>query len=213
MLKIQNLSIQDATLFIRCDFNVPLDEFGNIRDDRRIRESLPTIHYALDHNCKIILASHLGRPKGKPDPKLSLLPVARRLTRLLDMQVLFAHDPGGEDSKQKAAKLKNGEILLLENLRFDPGETANDPQFAKKLADLATFYVNDAFGVCHRAHASVEAITHYFDTAHKGAGDTIESTLLEQSPKNYANAEFCSAQGSRADKPRLNLLNHMYVTL
>jgi len=177
MLTIQNLSIQDATLFIRCDFNVPLDEFGNIRDDRRIRESLPTIHYALDHNCKIILASHLGRPKGKPDPKLSLLPVARRLTRLLDLQVLFAHDPGGEDSKQKAAKLKNGEILLLENLRFDPGETANDPQFAKKLADLATFYVNDAFGVCHRAHASVESITHYFDTVHKGAGFLLQKEI------------------------------------
>lgn len=177
MLVIQNLQLKDAAVFIRCDFNVPLDEFGNIRDDRRIRESLPTIHYALDHNCKIILASHLGRPKGVVDKKLSLAPVAKRLTRLLDHEVIFSEDVAGEDTRQKAKTLQNGEILLLENLRFDPGEKANDPVFAQKLAELADFYVNDAFGVCHRAHASVEAITRYFDNKHKGAGFLLQKEI------------------------------------
>jgi len=177
MLRIQNLKLQNGSLFIRCDFNVPLDHFGNILDDRRIRESLPTIRYALDHHCKIILASHLGRPRGKPDPSLSLAPVARRLARLLGQPVHFSQDVVGEDTRARRAALKNGEILLLENLRFDPGESANDPEFARRLADLATFYVNDAFGVSHRAHASVEAITRYYDDAHKGAGFLLQKEV------------------------------------
>jgi phosphoglycerate kinase len=177
MLTIQNLQLQNATVFIRCDYNVPLDDFGNIRDDRRIRESLATIHYALDHNCKIILASHLGRPKGTVNKKFSLAPVAKRLNRLLDLEIHFASDVIGEDAHQKIDSLKNGEILLLENLRFEPGETKNDPAFAQKLANLADFYVNDAFGVCHRAHASVEAITHYFDSQHKGAGFLLQKEI------------------------------------
>jgi len=177
MLLIQNLALQNATVFIRCDFNVPLDHYGNILDDRRIRETLPTIRYCLDHNCKIILASHLGRPKGEVVPKFSLLPVAKRLNRLLDHEILFSQDVTGEDTQQKTAGLKNGEILLLENLRFEKGETKNDPQFAKELADLADFYINDAFGVSHRAHASVEAITHYFDQTHKGAGFLLQKEI------------------------------------
>ncbi len=157
------------SVFIRCDFNVPLDEYGNITDDRRIRAALQTIRYCMDNECRIVLASHLGRPKGY-DEKYSLRPVAKRLHTLLKHDVIMAKDVVGEDAKAKFAALKPGEILLLENLRFEPGETANDPEFAKRLSQFGEFYVNDAFGVSHRAHASVEAITRYYDKDHKAAG-------------------------------------------
>ena len=157
------------SVFIRCDFNVPLDEYGNITDDRRIRAALQTIRYCMDNECRIVLASHLGRPKGY-DEKYSLKPVAKRLHTLLKHDVIMAKDVVGEDAKAKFAALKPGEILLLENLRFEPGETANDPEFAKQLSQFGQFYVNDAFGVSHRAHASVEAITRYYDKDHKAAG-------------------------------------------
>ena len=167
---IKELALEPgATVFIRCDFNVPLDEYGNITDDRRIRAALPTIRYCLDHDCKVILASHLGRPKGF-DPKYSLKPVAKRLHTLLKQEIVMAEDVVGEDAKAKAKSLQEGEVLLLENLRFEPGETKNDPQFAKELSQFGRFYVNDAFGVSHRAHASVEAITRYYDKDHKAAG-------------------------------------------
>ena len=167
---IKELALEPgATVFIRCDFNVPLDEYGNITDDRRIRAALPTIRYCLDHDCKVILASHLGRPKGF-DPKYSLKPVAKRLHTLLKQEIVMAVDVLGEDAKAKANSLQEGEVLLLENLRFEPGETKNDPQFAKELSQFGRFYVNDAFGVSHRAHASVEAITRYYDKDHKAAG-------------------------------------------
>jgi phosphoglycerate kinase len=158
-----------SSVFLRCDFNVPLDEFQNITDDRRIRMALPTIKYLLDNECRVVLASHLGRPKGR-DPKLSLRPVAKRLSHLLHQEVEIASDVVGPDAREKVAKLKPGEVLLLENLRFEPGETKNDPEFAKELAQFGEFYINDAFGVSHRAHASVEAITHYYDRDHKSAG-------------------------------------------
>jgi phosphoglycerate kinase len=209
MLTIQNLDIKNQTVFIRCDFNVPLDDFGNILDDRRIEASLPTIRYALDHGCKIILASHLGRPKGF-DAKLSLKPVAMRLGRLLGHEILFAADIIGEDARTKAAALHNGEILLLENLRFEPGETKNDLDFAKALAGYGDFYVNDAFGVCHRAHASVEAITHYFDKAHKGAG-----FLLQKEVEFFQNAlqnpprPFTLIIGGSKVSTKLEALKHM----
>ncbi len=177
MLLLQNLSLEKDSVFIRCDFNVPIDDYGNILDDRRIRETLPTISYCLDHGCKIILASHLGRPKGKVDLKYSLLPVAKRLNRLLDHEVIFSKDVVGDDTQTKLSKLQNGEVLLLENLRFEPGESANDSDFAQKLANLANFYINDAFGVSHRAHASVEAIAHYFDKNHKGAGFLLQKEI------------------------------------
>ena len=156
---IRDLDIAGKKVFIRCDFNVPLDEFTNITDDRRVRSAIPTIRYCLDHGCSIILASHLGRPKGAVDEKYSLAPVQMRLKRLLDKEVLLSSDVIGKDATEKAAALQPGEILLLENLRFSKGETANDEEFAKALADMAEVYINDAFGVCHRAHASVEAIT------------------------------------------------------
>ena len=157
-------------VFLRCDFNVPLDEFGNITDDRRIRMALPTIKYLLDNECKIVIASHLGRPKGEFNEKYSLKPVAKRLSHLLKQDVIMANDVVGPDAKQKAEDLKEGEVLLLENVRFDKRETKNDEGFAKELSEFGEFYINDAFGVSHRAHASVEAITKFYDKEHKAAG-------------------------------------------
>ena len=157
-------------VFVRCDFNVPLDEFGNIMDDRRIRMALPTIKYLLDNECKVVIASHLGRPKGEFNEKYSLKPVAKRLSHLLKQDIIMADDVVGPDAKSKAAGLKDGEVLLLENVRFDPRETKNDEGFAKELSEFGEFYINDAFGVSHRAHASVEAITRFYDECHKAAG-------------------------------------------
>ncbi|GAB6046082.1 phosphoglycerate kinase [Caminibacter profundus] len=157
-------------VFVRCDFNVPLDEFGNITDDRRIIMALPTIKYLLDNECKIVIASHLGRPKGEFNEKYSLKPVAKRLSHLLKQEVIMANDVVGPDAKEKASNLKNGEILLLENVRFDSRETKNDEGFAKELSEFGDFYINDAFGVSHRAHASVEAITRFYDNSKKAAG-------------------------------------------
>ncbi len=165
-----------SSVFIRCDFNVPLDEYGNITDDRRIRAALPTIRYCLDNECRIVLASHLGRPKGY-DEKYSLKPVAKRLQKLLKQDITMASDVVGEDAHAKFASLQTGEILLLENLRFEPGETKNDAEFAKKLSEFGEFYVNDAFGVSHRAHASVEAITRYYDQNHKAAGFLLQKEI------------------------------------
>ena len=159
-----------SRVFLRCDFNVPLDEFLNITDDRRIRMALPTIKYLLDNECKVVIASHLGRPKGEFNEKYSLKPVAKRLSHLLHQDVIMAEDVVGEDAKKKASNLKEGEVLLLENVRFDSRETKNDETFAKELSEFGEFYINDAFGVSHRAHASVEAITKFFDKNHKAAG-------------------------------------------
>ncbi len=177
LLTIKDLELAGEKVFIRCDFNVPLDEFGNITDDRRIRAAMQTIRYCLDHECAIILASHMGRPKGVYDEKYSLKPVAKRLQSLLHHEVTLAKDVVGPDATAKAKELKSGEILLLENVRFEPGETKNDPELAKKMASMAKFYINDAFGVSHRAHASVEAITHYFDNDHKGAGFLLQKEI------------------------------------
>ena len=177
LLHLKQLDIQNKKVFIRCDFNVPMDEFGNITDDRRIRSALSTINYCLDQDCSVILASHLGRPKGKFEERYSLKPVARRLHQLLHKDVVMASDVVGEDATTKAKNLQTGEVLLLENLRFEIGETKNDPDFAKKLADMAEMYVNDAFGVSHRAHASVEGITAYFDSDHKAAGFLLEKEI------------------------------------
>lgn len=192
LLNIKDLDLQDKKVFIRCDFNVPLDEFGNISDDRRIRSALATINYCLDQDCAVILASHMGRPKGKVDPRYTLEPVRLRLQQLLKRNVTLAKDVVGEDAQSKAAALPRHEILLLENLRFEKGETKNDEAFAAKLADMAEFYINDAFGVSHRAHASVEAITRFFDDDHKAAGFLLQkeirffSALIKQPVRPFA---------------------------
>ena len=173
MKTLKDLKVDGKRVFIRCDFNVPKDEFGNITDDRRIRSVLPTIRYCIDRDCKIILASHYERPEpGKYEEKYSLAPVAKRLRTLLKMEnnIFMAEDVVGEDAKAKAAAMEEGDVLLLENLRYEAGETENDMAFAEQLASFAEFYVNDAFGACHRKHASIDAITKFFDTDHKAAG-------------------------------------------
>lgn len=161
IISIKDIDLANKKVFIRCDFNVPQDDFLNITDDRRIRSVIPTIRYCLDNDCSVILASHLGRPK-EFNSKYSLEPAAKRLARLMSKEVIMAKDVVGEDAKRKALNLKAGEILMLENLRFEKGETKNDENLAKELASMAEIYINDAFGVCHRAHASVEAITKFF---------------------------------------------------
>jgi len=156
---IEKVDMKGKRVFIRADFNVPIDENGNITDDTRIRSTLPTINYALDAGAKVILASHLGRPKGKPSPKFSLAPVATRLGRLLSKEVQFAKDCVGPDVEHLVQGMRPGDVLLLENLRFHAEEEKNDEGFSKALAAFTDVYVNDAFGTAHRAHASTYGIT------------------------------------------------------
>jgi phosphoglycerate kinase len=177
LLNIKNLDLARKKVFIRCDFNVPMDEFGNISDDRRIRSAVATINYCLDLDCAVILASHFGRPKGEVDNKYSLAPVARRLQQLLKREVFLTKDVVGDDAMEQTAKLERHQVLLLENLRFEAGETKNSEELSKKLASMAEFYINDAFGVSHRAHASVEGITKFFDNEHKAAGFLLKKEI------------------------------------
>ena len=172
---IRDVNVEGKRVFVRCDFNVPLDENGKITDENRIQGALPTIKYLLDHGAKVVLASHLGRPKNGPEAKFSLKPVAERLNQLLGGKVTMANDVIGEDAQKKVAALKNGEAVLLENVRFHKEEEKNDPEFAKKLASFADIFVNDAFGTSHRAHASTEGISHFVKTS--VAGFLIEKEL------------------------------------
>ena len=158
---IDELDLKGKRVFMRVDFNVPLDDNGNITDDTRIRSVLPTINYALDEKAKVILASHLGRPKGKRSDSMSLAPVAKRLSRLLEKDVVLAPDCIGEEARRLVEGMEPGDVVLLENLRFHPEEEKNDSAFAEELAVLADVYINDAFAVAHRAHASNVAITKY----------------------------------------------------
>jgi len=155
---INDVEIEGKRVFIRCDFNVPLDENSNITDDSRIRAALPTIQYAIDNKARVILASHLGRPKGKRVEKLSLKPIAKRLTTLLGKDVVFVEDFENREGKEKLDALNIGDVALLENLRFWEGEEQDSEDFARKLLELFDVYVNDAFGVCHRKHASVHKL-------------------------------------------------------
>ena len=171
---VRDIDLKDKKVLVRCDFNVPMDENKNITDNRRIVAALPTIQYLLEQNCKIVLCSHLGRPKGEFKPEFSLAPVAKELSKQLNKEVIMAKDVIGEDACKKAKKLNNGEILLLENLRFHREETDNDPEFAKKLAEFGEVFVNDAFGTAHRAHASTEGVTKYLPAV---SGFLIEKEL------------------------------------
>jgi len=166
-LTIEHLPLAGRRVFVRADLNAPL-EGGAVTDDTRLRAVLPTLRYALEQGAAVVLASHLGRPKGGPDPKLSLAPVAERLGALLARPVPLAPDCVGEAARAQAHALKSGELLLLENLRFHPEEEKNDDGFARQLAELADCYVDDAFAAAHRAHASIEAITHHLQPAAAG---------------------------------------------
>ena len=158
---IEDIDIKNKKVLVRCDFNVPQDEEGKITDNRRIVAALPTIKYLIENGPKVILCSHLGRPKGEFKEKYSLKPVAEELSKLLGKEVKLAKDVIGEDAKKLAQNLQNGEVMLLENVRFHKEEEANDPEFAKSLANLAEVYVNDAFGTAHRAHASTAGVADY----------------------------------------------------
>jgi phosphoglycerate kinase len=166
-LTIEHLPLAGRRVFVRADLNAPL-EGGAVADDTRLRAVLPTLRFALDHGAAVVLASHLGRPKGGPDPGLSLRPVAERMGALLARPVPLAPDCVGEATRAQAHALKAGEVLLLENLRFHPEEEKNDDGFARQLAELAECYVDDAFAAAHRAHASIEAITHHLQPAAAG---------------------------------------------
>src|SRR5438105_2528334 len=180
-LSIRDLSLRGKRVFIRVDFNVPLTDDNRVADDTRLRETLPTIEYALNNHAKVILASHLGRPKGKLNPKYSLKPVAEALRMLLDerigrgKQVGFCPDCVGIEADEMVSKLETSQTLLLENLRFHAEEEANDEKFSRQLAKLADVYVNDAFGTAHRAHASTVGITKFVKQA--AAGLLMEKEL------------------------------------
>ena len=172
---VRDIDVAGKKVILRCDFNVPKDkQTGEISDDKRIRAALPTIQYLLEQGAAVIACSHLGKPKGEVKAELSLAPIAERLSTLLGKPVIFATDVVGEDAKAKTAAVKPGEIVLLENLRFEAGETKNSPELAKALADMAEIYVSDAFGTVHRAHASTAGIAEYLPAV---SGFLIEKEL------------------------------------
>ena len=177
-------SLNGKKVFMRVDFNVPLDEHQNITEDTRIRAVLPSINYALDANAKVILASHLGRPKGERKPKYSMAPAAKRLSRLLDKEVKLAPDCIGEEVTKMIDAMQPGDVLMLENVRFYEGEEKNDADFAQALANGCEIYVNDAFAVSHRAHASVEAITRFFPVVAAGFLMKNEMNYFDKAMKN-----------------------------
>ena len=196
-LSIRDLDLKGKRVFMRVDYNVPLNDAGEITDDTRIRASLPSIQYALERGARLILASHLGRPKGKPNPKMSMRPAALRLGALLGKPVEFAGDCIGAEASEKASALQDGEALVLENLRVYPDEEKNLPEFAQKLAGLAELYVDDAFGSAHRAHASVEGITHFLHPAAAGLLMEKEVASLSKATRNPAHPYVVIVGGAK----------------
>ena len=212
MRYLNEMDIKNKKLLIRVDMNVPLDKNQNITDDNRIRSVLPTINYALDENAKVILCSHVGRPKGKVVPELSLAPVARRLSRLLQKEVQLAPDCVGPEVEKMIGRMKPGGILLLENLRFHPEETKNNDAFGKELAALADIYVNDAFAVAHRAHSSVVAVAKYAKEVAAGFLMKDELKFFHQSLESPARPLVAVIGGSKVSgklEALENLLDHV----
>jgi phosphoglycerate kinase len=212
-LSIRDLELSDRRVFMRVDFNVPIEE-GRLTDDTRIRETLPTIEYALRHGARLILAAHLGRPRGKANPKYSLKPVAERLRILLDKQMASSQNVGfcpdcvGEQALEMATNLERGQALLLENLRFHPEEEANDERFSKELSRLAEFYVNDAFGTAHRAHASTVGITKFL---HKSAAGLLMQKELEYMGKAMRDPArpFVAILGGAKVSDKIGVIRHL----
>lgn len=205
---VNDINFRGRRVLVRVDFNVPLDENGQITDDRRIRGALPTIRKILNDGGAVIACSHLGRPKGKYVPDLSLAPVARRLSALLSMDVLFAEDCIGPEASNLIGRLKDGDCLLLENLRFHPGETENDADFARKLAGEADIFVNDAFGTAHRAHASIVGVTRYFRQAVAGFLMEIELGYLGNALTNPAHP-FAAILGGAKISGKIDVIRHL----
>lgn len=199
MRSVEELDLKGRTVFLRVDFNVPQDETGAVRDDTRIRASLPTIRLILERGGRLVLASHLGRPKGKVNPKYSLAPATRRLAELIPNKVVQAPDVIGAEVERLKAELKDGEALVLENVRFYPGEEANDAGFAAELARGVDIYVNDAFGSCHRAHASVDALARLVKV--KGAGDLLKKEVeyLTKAVRNPAKPYIAILGGAKVE--------------
>ena len=207
MKYIDELDIHKKRVLCRFDFNVPMDENCSITDDRRIKAALPTINYALDEKAKVIIISHLGRPKGQVVEKMSLRPVARRLERLLDKEIVMAKDCIGDDVGSLIDTMKTGSVLLLENLRFHPGETANDDEFAKKLAAFADVYVDDAFGNAHRTHASNVGITRFVKESCAGFLMRKELTYLDRAMDHPARPLVAIVGGSKVSDKLIVLKN------
>ena len=201
---VEDMDVAGKRVLVRVDFNVPQDDTGAITDDRRIRAALPTIEYLVSHKARVILASHLGRPKGGPTPKYSLAPVAERLSQLLGTTVPLAPDSVGPQVQALVDGLQDGQVLLLENVRFYPEEEKNDPAYAEKLASLAEIYINDAFGTAHRAHASTEGVAHHLPAA---AGYLMQREL-EYLGANVDNPErpFVAILGGAKVKDKISVI-------
>ncbi|NLC78901.1 MAG: phosphoglycerate kinase, partial [Ruminococcaceae bacterium] len=203
---VEDLDVKGKRVLVRCDFNVPMKE-GVIKDDKRIRESLKTIKYLIDNGARVILCSHLGRPKGEFNVEFSLAPVAQRLSELLGQPVAMASDVIGDDAKAKSAALKDGEVMLIENVSFYKEEEKNDPEYAKSLASLAELYVNDAFGTSHRAHASTAGVADYLPSA---CGYLIQKEIsVMGKARNDPKRPFVAILGGAKVSDKIGVINNL----
>ena len=204
---IRDIDVNGKKVLVRCDFNVPQDENGNITDENRIVGALPTIRYLIDNNAKVILCSHLGRPKGGFDSKFSLKPVATRLSELLGINVKMADDVIGDSAQSLCSQMQPKDVVLLENVRFHKEEEQNDPEFAKKLASLAEIYVNDAFGTAHRAHASTEGVSHYLPSV---CGFLIQKEIeIMGGALNNPQRPFLAILGGAKVSDKIGVINNL----